>query len=181
MCRNWQTAAAMTNFSGFTKSTELLTAVIFGRFAAVFFFLTDRISVHFQGHLGYTADRWGGARMGHFRALRCHLQLRLKRRRRRRRWGEGGGGAKQRNGDAKLPSSQQKNILALQASVERTSVWTSFLSGRSSATDPTPPPPHPPSSTPPPFLCPSPLTVHASPPPPPPLLSPPRSPACLTL
>ena len=33
-----KTAAAMTNFSGFTKSTELLTAVIFGRFAAVFFF-----------------------------------------------------------------------------------------------------------------------------------------------
>ena len=32
-----QTAAVMTNFSGFTKSTELLTAVIFGRFAAVFF------------------------------------------------------------------------------------------------------------------------------------------------
>ena len=29
--------------------TELLTAVIFGRFAAVFF-LTDRISVHFQSH-----------------------------------------------------------------------------------------------------------------------------------
>ena len=43
-----KTAAVMTNFSGFTKSTELLTAVIFGRFAAVFFFfLTDRISVHF--------------------------------------------------------------------------------------------------------------------------------------
>ena len=43
-----KTAAAMTNFSGFTKSTELLTAVIFGRFAAVFFFfLADRISVHF--------------------------------------------------------------------------------------------------------------------------------------
>ena len=41
-----QIAAAMTNFSGFTKSTELLTAVIFGRFAAVFF-LTDCISVHF--------------------------------------------------------------------------------------------------------------------------------------
>ena len=39
-------AAAMTNFSGFTKSTELLTAVILGRFAAVFF-LTDRIFVHF--------------------------------------------------------------------------------------------------------------------------------------
>ena len=34
-----KTAAAMTNFSGFTKSTELLTAVIFGRFAAVFFFV----------------------------------------------------------------------------------------------------------------------------------------------
>ena len=33
-----KTAAAMTNFSGFTKSTELLIAVIFGRFAAVFFF-----------------------------------------------------------------------------------------------------------------------------------------------
>ena len=33
-----KTAAAMTNFSGFTKSTELLTAVILGRFAAVFFF-----------------------------------------------------------------------------------------------------------------------------------------------
>ena len=33
-----KTAAAMTNFSGFTKSTELLKAVIFGRFAAVFFF-----------------------------------------------------------------------------------------------------------------------------------------------
>ena len=33
-----KTAAAMTNFSGFTKSTELLTAVIFGRLAAVFFF-----------------------------------------------------------------------------------------------------------------------------------------------
>ena len=33
-----KTAAAMTNFSGFKKSTELLTAVIFGRFAAVFFF-----------------------------------------------------------------------------------------------------------------------------------------------
>ena len=33
-----KTAAGMTNFSGFTKSTELLTAVIFGRFAAVFFF-----------------------------------------------------------------------------------------------------------------------------------------------
>ena len=33
-----KTAAAMTNISGFTKSTELLTAVIFGRFAAVFFF-----------------------------------------------------------------------------------------------------------------------------------------------
>ena len=41
-----KTAAAMTNFSGFAKSTELLTAVIFGRFAAIFF-LTDRISVHF--------------------------------------------------------------------------------------------------------------------------------------
>ena len=41
-----ETAAAMTNFSGFTKSTELSTAVIFGRFAAVCF-LTDRISVHF--------------------------------------------------------------------------------------------------------------------------------------
>ena len=41
-----KTAAVMTNFSGFTKSTELLTAVILGRFAAVFF-LTDRISVHF--------------------------------------------------------------------------------------------------------------------------------------
>ena len=41
-----KTAAAMTNFSGFMKPTELLTAVIFGRFAAVFF-LTDRISVHF--------------------------------------------------------------------------------------------------------------------------------------
>ena len=41
-----KTAAAMTNFSGFTKSTELLTAVIFGRFAAVFF-LTDRIFIHF--------------------------------------------------------------------------------------------------------------------------------------
>ena len=40
-----KTAAAMTNFSGFMKSTELFTAVIFGRFAAVFF-LTDRISVH---------------------------------------------------------------------------------------------------------------------------------------
>ena len=33
-----KTAAAMTNFSGFTKSTELLTAVIFGKFAAVLFF-----------------------------------------------------------------------------------------------------------------------------------------------
>ena len=33
-----KTAAVMTNFSGFTKSTELLTAVIFGTFAAVFFF-----------------------------------------------------------------------------------------------------------------------------------------------
>ena len=33
-----KTAAAMTNFSGFMKSTELLTAVIFGRFAALFFF-----------------------------------------------------------------------------------------------------------------------------------------------
>ena len=33
-----QTAAAMTNFSGFTKSTGLLTAEIFGRFVAVFFF-----------------------------------------------------------------------------------------------------------------------------------------------
>ena len=33
-----KTAAAMTNFSGFTKPTELLTAVIFGRFAAIFFF-----------------------------------------------------------------------------------------------------------------------------------------------
>ena len=32
-----KTAAAMTNFNGFTKSTELLTAVIFGKFAAVFF------------------------------------------------------------------------------------------------------------------------------------------------
>ena len=32
-----KTAAAMTNFNGFTKSTELLTAVIFGRFAAIFF------------------------------------------------------------------------------------------------------------------------------------------------
>ena len=45
-----KTAAAMTNFSRFTKSTELLTAVILGRFAAVFFFfffLTNRISVHF--------------------------------------------------------------------------------------------------------------------------------------
>ena len=42
-----KTAAAMTNFSGFTKSTELLTAVICGRFAVVYFFLTDRISVHF--------------------------------------------------------------------------------------------------------------------------------------
>ena len=41
-----KTAAVMTNFGGFTKSTELLTAVVFGRFAAVFF-LTDRISVHF--------------------------------------------------------------------------------------------------------------------------------------
>ena len=41
-----KTAAVMTNFSGFTKSTELLTAVILGRFAAVFF-LTDRISIHF--------------------------------------------------------------------------------------------------------------------------------------
>ena len=35
---NGKTAAAKTNFSGFTKSTELLTAVIFCRFAAVFFF-----------------------------------------------------------------------------------------------------------------------------------------------
>ena len=33
-----KTAAAMTNFSGLTKSTEPLTGVIFGRFAAVFFF-----------------------------------------------------------------------------------------------------------------------------------------------
>ena len=33
-----KTAAALTNFSGFTKSTQLLTAVIFGWFAAVFFF-----------------------------------------------------------------------------------------------------------------------------------------------
>ena len=33
-----KTAAAMTNFSGFTKLTELLTSVILGRFAAVFFF-----------------------------------------------------------------------------------------------------------------------------------------------
>ena len=41
-----KTAAAMTNFSGLTKSTEPLTAVIFGSFAAVFF-LTDHISVHF--------------------------------------------------------------------------------------------------------------------------------------
>ena len=44
-----KTAAAMTNFSGFMKLTELLTAVIFGRFAAVFF-LTDCISVHFESH-----------------------------------------------------------------------------------------------------------------------------------
>ena len=42
-----KTAAAMTNFSGFTKSTVLLTAVIFSRFAAIFFFLLDRISIHF--------------------------------------------------------------------------------------------------------------------------------------
>ena len=41
-----KTAAAMANFRGFMKSTELLTAVIFGTFAAVFF-LTDCISVHF--------------------------------------------------------------------------------------------------------------------------------------
>ena len=41
-----KTAAAKVCFSVFTKSTELLTAAIFGRFAAVFF-LTDRISVHF--------------------------------------------------------------------------------------------------------------------------------------
>ena len=33
-----KTAAAMTNFSGITKSTEFLTAVIFGKFSAIFFF-----------------------------------------------------------------------------------------------------------------------------------------------
>ena len=33
-----KTAAVMSNFSGSMKSTELLTAVILGRFAAVFFF-----------------------------------------------------------------------------------------------------------------------------------------------
>ena len=49
-----KTAAAMTNISGFTKSTELLTAVIFGRFAAVFFFNRP----HFHTFLSHRIKIW---------------------------------------------------------------------------------------------------------------------------
>ena len=54
-----KTAAAMTNFSGFTKSTELLTAVIFGRFAAVFFFFFFFNRQYFRTFLKSPVSKYG--------------------------------------------------------------------------------------------------------------------------